>query len=36
VKKTYPDGREAIPLDQKDGAAVHSSLDSNALKKNDN
>jgi len=34
-KKSYPDGSEAIPVDQKDGAAVRSSFVGTVLKKND-
>ena len=34
-KKSYPNGAEAIPVDQKDGSAVRSSFVSTVLKKND-
>jgi len=34
-KKSYPDGSEAIPVDQKDGSAVRSTFVGTILKKND-
>lgn len=34
-KKSYPDGSEAIPVDQKEGAAARSGFVSTILKKND-
>jgi len=34
-KKSYPDGSEAIPVDQKDGSAVRSTFVGTVLKKND-
>ena len=34
-KKSYPNGAEAIPVDQKGGSAVRSSFVSTVLKKND-
>jgi len=34
-KKSYPDGSEAIPVDQKDGSAVRSSFVGTVLKKNE-
>lgn len=34
-KKTYPDGREAVPVDLKDGDTVRSDFVSSVLSKND-
>ena len=34
-KKSFPDGADAIPVDQKEGAAARSSFVSTVLKKND-
>lgn len=34
-KKSFPDGSEAIPVDQKDGSPIRSSFVSTVLKKND-
>ncbi|GAA5315279.1 MAG: hypothetical protein AseanaTS_04840 [Candidatus Pelagadaptatus aseana] len=34
-KKTFPDGSEAIPIDQAEGSATRSAFISTALKKND-